>query len=89
MAELMAQYHALPALQPQRFRERRQWIEEPQLPPPPPLHQQLDIEGAREAARQRDERWMQQMHNRWRNERMAQQQLQQDEEEEERQQWIE
>ena len=42
-----------------------------------------------EEARRRDERWIQQMHNVWRNEQRAQQQLQQDEEQEQHQRWIE
>ena len=42
-----------------------------------------------EGARRRDERWIQQMHNVWRNEQRAQQQLQQDEEREQHQRWIE
>ena len=42
----------------------------------------LNIQEARQAARQRDEWWMQQMQNVWRNEQIAQQQLQQDEKEE-------
>ena len=55
----------------------------PVLPPlQPPQH--INIQAIREAARQRDERWMQHMHNAWRDEQQAQQQLQQDEEEEER-----
>ena len=40
-------------------------------------------------AQRRDDRWIQQMHNAWRNERLAQEQVQQDEEEEERQRWDE
>ena len=42
-----------------------------------------------DAVQRRDERWMQQMHNAWRNERLAQEQVQQDEEEEEHQRWDE
>jgi hypothetical protein len=40
-------------------------------------------------ARRRDERWMEQMQNAWRNEQLAQQQLQQDEEQQEQERWRE
>ena len=50
----------------------------------PPLQPILDLQAAMDAARERDERWMRQMRNGWRNEQQGQQQLQQDEEEEER-----
>ena len=53
-------------------------IQQP-LPVIPPV-QHIDLQAAMDAARQRDERWMQQMHNAQRNEQQAQQQLQQDEE---------
>jgi len=42
-----------------------------------------------EQAQRRDDRWIQQMRNAWRNEQQAQQQLQQDEEAEEWQRWDE
>ena len=66
-------------------------VQHPPPPPPqplpaiPPVH--IDIQAAMDAAQQRDERWMQQMHNTQRNEQQAQQQLQQDEEEEEHCRW--
>ena len=47
--------------------------------------QPLNIEAMKEAAKRRDEQWMRQMHNIWRNEEAAEQQAQQDEEEEWRQ----
>ena len=65
--ELANQYAALPQLQPVNY--------QPQ--------QQIDVKAAKEEARRRDERWMQQMRAAWRNEQQAQRQLQQDEEEEE------
>ena len=60
-------------------------------PNPPPLQPppQINIQAARDAAQERDERWMQQIRNGWRNEQQAQQQLQQDEEEEEHRRWDE
>jgi len=69
--ELANQYAALPPLQPANY--------QPQ--------EHIDLQAAMEEARRRDERWMQQMCDAWRNEQLAQQQLQQDEEEEERQRW--
>ena len=50
-----------------------------------PVH--MDIQAAMDAARQRDERCMQQLCNTQRNEQQAQQQLQEDEEEEEHHRW--
>src|SRR5271154_6043669 len=49
----------------------------------------MDIQNIREAAERRDQRWMQQMHDAWRREQLAQQQLQQDEEVEEQQRLLE
>ena len=57
-----------------------------------PLHnpqQQINVQAAIEEARRRDERWMQQIRNAWRNEQRAQEQVQQDEEQEECQRWDE
>ena len=51
----------------------------------PPVQPVFDLQAAMDAAREQDERWMQQMCNHWWNEQQGQQQLQQDEEEEERQ----
>jgi len=85
MAELRAQHEALPHL-PHLPRHQ------PPPPPPPPQYLEpprFDLQAAREAVQQRDELWMQQMCDTWRNEQQAQQQLQQDEEEEERQRWHE
>ena len=56
------QHAALPPLQSWQFINVQP---NPQAPPQPPP--QIDIQGSREAARQRDERWMQQMRNGWRN----------------------
>ena len=74
-ANLAEQYAALPPLQPANYQPQPQ--------------QHIDLHAAMEEARRRDERWMQQMRNAWRNEQLAQEQLQQDEEEEERQRWDE
>jgi hypothetical protein len=58
-------------------------------PAQPQQHTTIDIQAALDSARQRDERWMQQIRNRWRNEQQAQEQLQHDEAEEERRRWQE
>ena len=72
-ADLANQYAVLPQLQPANL--------QPQ--------QHIDLQAAMEEAWRRDERWMQQMRNAWRNEQLAQEEVQQDEEEEERQRWDE
>ena len=61
----------------------------PSLQPVNNPHYHINVEAVMEEARRKDERWMQQMHNIWRNEQRAQQQLQQDEEQEQHQRWIE
>ena len=70
-ANLAERYAALPPLQPANYQPQPQ--------------QHIDLPAAMEEARKRDERWMQQMHNTWRNKQLAQEQLQQKEEEEEHQ----
>ena len=58
-------------------------------PLPAQPRQGIDIQAAMDSARRRNEMWMQQIRNRWRNEQQAQEQLQHDEAEEERRRWQE
>ena len=91
---LAQDYVALPPLQP------LQW-QTPLVPAPAPAPapqpepvpvnppQHINIQAAMDAARQRDERWMQQIGNMRRNEQQALEQLQQNEEAEDRRRWQE